>query len=692
MKPETWNSERQRHVRAFLSLDHRRRGIWVFAALSLLMACATSRDFRTVQALAEVEPGAPVRAFAKGNDIRIFCGAGSMMKVFKAEWSRARPGGSGYAYRLAELKVDSTPPPLERTARTWREAEVFGKAEWVRLAWAAAGRLVPPDPGALALFRLGGREVALVRLEDGGVAKATRQTADGQALRVPERAFAERMTLLLEEDLAAGGGDLRLFALEDLRPDGLVPFVLLDRGRRQGVLLYAARTIQKQNEGGGILATTRSGASILFESHALALLKNPVSSIARLLNILVQGILFPFSLGLPESADSPPPIAQGPPMDLQAWEARLDRITGRRSECGSMRLLIDGDGFFPALSERLRGARKSIHLMIGIFDRDDVAVEVADLLKERSRDVEVKVIVDRMMSNAGGNTPPASPMPEGFVPPSSIPSYLEEDSRVKVRLFLNPWFSADHSKLFVIDGRWAYLGGMNIGREYRHEWHDLMVEVEGPVVGFLGRDFDRAWAHAGTLGDLAYAISALRAKPAVPDCEGRPRLRRLYTRTAAKEIRQAVLEAIDRARSYVYLENPYLVDHETTAALARARMRGVDVRVILPSVSDFLDTDATNIARANYLLAHGVGVYLYPGMTHIKAILADGWACLGSANFNNLSYRFNQEIDLATSDPTIAQAVRRDLFEADFAVSHNLEEPILVGWTGGLAGLLLDSF
>jgi cardiolipin synthase len=662
--------------------------------LTLALACTTGRDFRTLEALRRMEPGAPVRAFVKGNDIRIFSGSGTTLQVFKAEWARARPAGGAFLYRLAELKVDPSPPTLDRTIRNWREAEGFGADDWVRLARATASGLVPAEPGSEAVLRLAGREMVLVRGEDGELRKAP-ATREGAApgLRVDETKLADAMAARLESDLASSPSGLRFFALRGLRTGGLVPYVLLDRDRRQGVLLYAPRTIEKHNRGGSVLDSTRSGASILFESHALALLKNPVSSIARLVNVLVQGLLFPFSLGMPDFAAPPPPLAQGPPMDLADWESRLDRITGREAECGSMRLLIDGDRFFPALEERLRGAGESIGLQIGIFDRDDVAVRVADLLRERSREVEVRVLIDRMSTNAGGNTPPASPMPEGFVPPSTIGSYLEADSKVKVRLFLNPWFSADHSKLIVVDARRAFLGGMNIGREYRYEWHDMMVEVEGPVVAFLQRDFDQAWAHAGPWGDLGYGLSTLKARPRPPeDCAGLPRLRRLYTRTAVKEIRQAVLESIARARSYVYLENPYLVDHETTAALARARMRGVDVRVVLPSVSDFLDTDATNIDRANYLLSHGVQVYLYPGMTHIKALLADGWVCIGSANFNNLSYRFNQELNLATSDPALADAVRTELFEADFALSHNLTEPILVGWSGGLAGLLMDSF
>jgi cardiolipin synthase len=662
--------------------------------LTLALACATGRDFQTLEALRRMDPDLPVRAFVKGNDIRIFCGSGPALRVFKAEWARARPAGGPFLYRLAELKVDPSPPPLDRTVRNWREAEGFGTDDWVRLAREAASDLVPPEPGSEALLRLSGRTMVLVRGEDGVIRKAPAQRkGPAPGLRLDERALADAMAARLESDLAASPSGLRFFALRGLHPGGLVPYVLLDRDRRQGVLLYAPRTIEKHNRAGGLLDATRSGASLLFESHALALLKNPISSIARLVNILVQGILFPFRLGMPDFAAPPPPLAQGPPMDRTAWESRLDRITGREAECGTMRLLIDGDRFYPALEERLRTARESIDFQIGIFDRDDVAVRVADLLRERSRAVRVRVLVDRMSTNAGGNTPPATPLPEGFVPPFSIGSYLEDGSGVKVRLFLNPWFSADHSKLIVVDARRAFLGGMNIGREYRYEWHDLMVEVEGPVVECLQRDFDQAWAHAGPWGDLGYGLAKLKARPRSPgDCAGLPRLRRLYTRTAAKEIRQAVLESIARARRYVFLENPYLVDHETTAALARARMRGVDVRVVLPSVSDFLDTDATNIDRANYLLSHGVQVYLYPGMTHVKALLADGWACLGSANFNNLSYRFNQELNLATSDPALAEAVRTELFEADFAVSHNLTEPILVGWSGGLAALLMESF
>ena len=148
-----------------------------------------------------------------------------------------------------------------------------------------------------------------------------------------------------------------------------------------------------------------------------------------------------------------------------------------------------------------------------------MGVSVADQLKQRSSEVEVKVILDRLGSIGAGAVPPGTPLPEDFVPPTSICSYLREDSRVQVHPFLNPWFSSDHSKVFLVDGTHAWMGGMNLGREYRYEWHDVMVELQGPVVASLEDEFRRDWAHEGPLGDFAYVAELARrpaGSPAVP--------------------------------------------------------------------------------------------------------------------------------------------------------------------------------
>ena len=108
-------------------------------------------------------------------------------------------------------------------------------------------------------------------------------------------------------------------------------------------------------------------------------------------------------------------------------------------------------------------------------------------------------------------------MRDGFREPNSIRAHLERDSRVQVRAFLNPWLSADHSKVWLMDDQVVFVGGMNFGREYRYEWPDLMVELRGPVVDQLAADFRLAWSHAGLAGDLGRVVEGQGAGEGLGD-------------------------------------------------------------------------------------------------------------------------------------------------------------------------------
>jgi len=112
--------------------------------------------------------------------------------------------------------------------------------------------------------------------------------------------------------------------------------------------------------------------------------------------------------------------------------------------------------------------------------------------------------------------------------------------------------------------------------------------------------------------------------------------------------------------------------------------------VILPADSDLSLGDLSNMVTANLLLENGVRVFVYPGMTHVKALIVDGWACLGSANFNALSLRRNLETNVATSDPGFVGVLRRELFEADLEACHELERPVDPGGGARLASWLMN--
>ena len=415
----------------------------------------------------------------------------------------------------------------------------------------------------------------------------------------------------------------------------------------------------------------------LLGSHA-SIITRPVSAAFRLLSLVhdlslgsVRWVLR--SRKVPESL----PVCSGTgSMDLREWEMRLDELTGSVSGMGTLDLLVDGEEYFTRLERRVNEASDSIKIRTYIFDNDDTAIELADKLRKKSREVDVRILLDGQGTIMATGTD-ADSLPDGYKPPASVRSYLTAGSSVRVRQQYNVWLTGDHAKTTIIDSQWAFLGGMNIGREYRHEWHDVMVELKGPVVNELEREFNKIWSHAGPLGDLEKALFHLRQNKRQTSGTGYP-LRVLYTRPGDREIYYSQLEAIQRSENYIFIETPYLTDDAMLHSLALARLRGVDVRIILPQDPNWAIMRSNNALAAKYLLERGVRVYLYPGMTHVKAAVYDGWACLGSANHDNLSFRINYEINVATSHPPTVRKLLERIFEPDLLRSEELLKPLPV--------------
>ena len=218
------------------------------------------------------------------------------------------------------------------------------------------------------------------------------------------------------------------------------------------------------------------------ESNTYSAVLRPFSSVASLVSLLSDTLLESGRNLLPDvpAAKPPPPLDDNAQMDLAAWEEYLDETLGRPASAGELDFLIGGDQFFPRFIDQAASAQNSIDIRAYIFDNDDVAMEIAQLLKRRSREgVEVRVLFDGLGTIiASGES--ASTLPEDHRAPLSIEHYLEQNSAVSVRTVQNTWLAGDHVKTMVIDKQLAYLGGMNIGREYRYDWHDLMVEIRGP--------------------------------------------------------------------------------------------------------------------------------------------------------------------------------------------------------------------
>ena len=573
-------------------------------------------------------------------------------------------------------------PATIRSAGEWRA--LIQQLEW-ELAGLVAGEGIVLDvlqQDDLFIYLDGAGEAQVVPLMEKPAAIAPAGTVTLTELL---QQAAGRFGETLQQE--GGKGRYLLYNTDDL-PDRGYPFVLMD--------LHAGRVFFIQRRGQdrqllvhGPVGSARAAFHAL-NSHARGMTTRPLSSFARLVSGLGTSLwdtLQPNPSWLDPEV-SPPPVAAAAFMDVDAWEQELDSLVGGGTS-GQIRFLVDGEAFFPALVHALNVAQKSIRMRMYIFDNDDYAIRIADLLRRRSSEVTIQILLDGFGTITGGMAGPDY-TPDHVGPrPLSISAYLRSDSEISVHMLSNPWMQGDHTKSIIIDDESAFLGGMNIGREYRYEWHDLMVEAQGPVVDELVRDFEETRAQAGLLGDLQATLQRSRHPVRKKGPRDYP-LRLIYTKAGSSQIFRSQIAAMRRAQNRIWIQNAYLTSDRVLYELVRARRRGVDVRVILPFRTDSGLISSSNALAANLMLKHGIRVYIYPGMSHLKAAVYDGWACMGSANFDRLSLRLNKETNIATSHAPAVDALVEQVFQPDFARAVELTEPLPAGWLDYLKEQIAD--
>lgn len=650
---------------------------------------ATARG--DAEALLDLHPDG---AFYRDGQLVLQYSVGADKAFLTATWpvDDLNPDRHNYRTAVMDLATDApaTPAALQRD---WQPVTLQPYARWQTLMNALLGRLAPMNAETGMLVTVQGADFVLYRDREGTL-HSTRLESKSATLRVgrrvSEEAFAELANDYLKTEMAQDGGGAGpvLFAVGEDELGGA--FVLFDFARRQSV--FIAQPPSPLPPGRQLGFSLRLIDALTLRSHVFSALQHPVTMTNRLFWLTAHSGAVLLPRGISATNEAPPPLAGNEEMDLHAWEQRLDELVGPERYRGSMQPLIDGEAFFVSLVQAIQEARESVDIRLYIFDSDDYALRIADLLKARSREIKVRVLVDRLGTMAAGQVPRQSPYYSRRKPPLSIADYLRRDSNVEVREVSNPWLTSDHTKAIIVDRRLAFLGGMNIGREYRYEWHDMMVAVKGPIVGHLRKDFEKRWAHTGLGGDVAFFIASLKQDPGAGVAGGPDfiDIRPLYTRTGDAQILRAQLAAIRQAKSRIYIEQPYVSDDELIAELIRARQRGVDIRVVLPTRNDSGFMNSANLLAARAFIANGIRVYGYPGMIHVKAALYDGWAIVGSANFDKLSLRINQETNLATSDPRFVEPLRHALFEADFVRSQEWAEARPVGWNDYIAEFIAD--
>jgi cardiolipin synthase len=230
------------------------------------------------------------------------------------------------------------------------------------------------------------------------------------------------------------------------------------------------------------------------------------------------------------------------------------------------------------------------------------------------------------------------------------------------------FFEFDHRKVAVIDDRIVWTGGMVLSRAALWRWHNFAFLAEGPIVAQYAALFAERWEERGGCRAPVCPQAAV-ADTAVPNAV----VRMVRTDIGCRTLKEAVYGAVDSAQHHIYLENPYFSDEILVKKLVAARARGVDVRAVLTMRGDVRSLNKIVGIMANQLLRGGVRVYLYPAMTHVKALSVDGaLAYIGTGNFDELSLRNNREVALTVRGPELICQIDENLFVHDMAVSEEL--------------------
>ncbi len=325
-------------------------------------------------------------------------------------------------------------------------------------------------------------------------------------------------------------------------------------------------------------------------------------------------------------------------------------------------VLLNGDQIFAAMLDAIRQARRTITFETYIYWSESIGREFADALIERSRaGVKVHVLLDWVGSG------------------KMEQRYLDEmeQAGVQVKRFHEPHWShlprfnnRTHRKVLVVDGAVGFTGGVGIADKWRghaqdpEHWRDTHFRVEGPVVAQMQAVFMDNWVKAtGQVlhGEAYFPALAPRGGHAAQMFASSPS-------GGSESMHLMYLMSITAAQRSIHLSSSYFVPDELAVkTLAAAAQRGVKVQVITPGGE--IDTEVVRRAsrsRWGPLLEAGVQIAEYqPTMFHCKVMVVDGLlVSVGSTNFDNRSFRLNDEANLNVLDAEFAQR-QIAIFEQD---------------------------
>lgn len=339
----------------------------------------------------------------------------------------------------------------------------------------------------------------------------------------------------------------------------------------------------------------------------------------------------------------------------------------------NIELLHNGDNALASLTESLQKAENSVHMEYYIFVDDRVGRAIADILMTKARaGVKVRVIYDTIGSWSFRH------------------SYIKRMREAGVEILAYgpikfPWITSklnrrNHRKVVVVDGKVAYVGGINIAKRYVYgdslgKWRDEHIKVEGDAVADLQRIFVTDWnSISGESVDCAEYIEPHSVKVQAP-----MQIAWSESGASSRTLLEAFTVAIIGAKREVRISSPYFMPPPLImAAIKIAVKNGVRVVVMTPSKSNMPVVDLIADSYIMDFLDSGVELFRYKaGFLHAKVLVVDDdIASVGTANMDYRSLYDNLEVTAFIYDKVTIQSIIKT-FEVDLKASQQIEISIL---------------
>ena len=338
----------------------------------------------------------------------------------------------------------------------------------------------------------------------------------------------------------------------------------------------------------------------------------------------------------------------------------------------TLRLLVDGEQTFTAILEAVANATHHIHLEYYIYDPDEIGMTLRDLLIAKAEEgVKVRLLVDGIGS---------SRLKKAFIYPLiQAGAEFAFFHKPHISQLMKPLVNLrTHRKIVICDGLVGFTGGLNITdqedeRVHTNAYHDTHLEMTGNAVHWLQMVFMEDWVYAAkqnVIPDIAtyFPLQASGPYPVQIVASGPDNdweiIHRIY------------LNMIYGAKKRIWLTTPYFVPTEATLfALTSAALRGIDVRLLVPKMSDSHLVTAAARSYFDEMMRAGVKIWEYDDrMLHSKTLVVDHhYSLIGTANFDARSFRLNFEVCIAAYGPKLADMLSAQ-FETDLLSSERVSK------------------